>query len=165
MIDPKAFSKYLKYVMGYKSPFVSNKDDEFELNEEQTGFVLRLFSISTFGGILHAMLGNSGEAALSAPKDVEIKSHQQPYRLAAFTAYSWMFNLELSGLPEEIVAFIKPIPSIAEGGLIFNETYLNRNGLIKSTVFPGRNLDIYADYPAAILYFDKLYRKSTDKKQ
>jgi hypothetical protein len=160
VIDPKEFTKYLKYVVGYKSPFVPK--DEFEMNDEQTGFVLRLFSISTFGGIAHYPLGADGIGLISNPKDVEIKSHQQPFRMAAFTAYSWLFNLMLEKLPDGIVAYLKPVSVIADGGLIFNESNI-KTGVIKSTVFPGRNLDIYSDYPAANLYFDKLYRKASKK--
>jgi hypothetical protein len=60
-------------------------------------------------------------------------------------------------LPKGVVALVKPVRELADNGVMFGDTLITK-GQIKTTVFPGRMMEIYQDYPVATLYFDKVYQ-------
>jgi hypothetical protein len=156
VIDPKEFVKYLEPTFGYKSPFVP--DDDYALNDDETGFILRLFNIQTFGGMMHAGLNNDGDGSISHPTDVNVKP-DTPFRLSNLTVYVVTYHLRLREIPKGTIAYVVPTPDVAQNGLIMTPTYI-RKGDLKSTIHPGRTFTFYPDFPMATLCFDKIYHKT-----
>lgn len=124
----------------------------FDYQINGMGLVLRVVDIRTYGGQVRLYCDEEGNPVDTGSTTVPMRI-RRPFRLAPQTAYVVKFQLEVTDLPENIVARVVPTPKAAEMGILMTESFVT-DGEVTVTILPLRMIEITEGYPLALLTFD-----------
>lgn len=144
------FEEYIDFRSGFKT----DRFEKIAYDVRETGILLRLIDIRTYGGQARCYLDSENEPIVTGSNSVPMRI-KRPFRLAAQSSYIFYSHLQLRELPEDVIAYVQPSSIVQSLGIVFSDN-LFTEGDIEFSAIPLRALELCEYFPIGSLRFSKI---------